>query len=152
MKWIFKSILFVWIAASIVIQFIPTARNQSELVPKADFLLANDVPKSIGKLLKVSCYDCHSNNTAYPWYNKIQPLAWFLENHIKKGKDDLNFSDWDEYSNRRKNSKLESIISQIEDDEMPPFSYTLIHTNAVLSNSEKEALIDYMKHIKDKSQ
>jgi|SRR5690554_282816 len=134
------------------IQFIPNERNQSDLVPKTDFLLVNNTPENIGNLLQVSCYDCHSNNTNYPWYNKVQPIAWFLEDHIKEGKKELNFSEWDAYSNRRKNSKLKSIISQIRDDEMPLFSYTLLHRDAVYSDSEKELIIEYITQIKESLQ
>jgi len=146
---ILKIIVLVLLVAFVGIQFIPTERNQSDLVPKTDFLVVNNTPEDIGKLLEVSCYDCHSNNTKYPWYNKIQPVAWFLEDHIKDGKKELNFSEWDEYSNRRKNSKLKSIISQIRDDEMPLFSYPLLHRDAVYSDSEKELVMEYMRKIKD---
>lgn len=146
---ILKIIVLVLLVAFVGIQFIPTERNQSDLVPKTDFLVVNNTPEDIGKLLEVSCYDCHSNNTKYPWYNKVQPVAWFLEDHIKDGKKELNFSEWDEYSNRRKNSKLKSIISQIRDDEMPLFSYTIMHRNAVFSDSEKELVMEYMRKIKD---
>ena len=145
---IVKVIVLILLVVFIGIQFIPTERNQSEIVPETDFLLVNNTPENIEKILQVSCYDCHSNNTEYPWYNKIQPVAWFLEDHIKEGKKELDFSEWDEYSNRRKNSKLKSIMSQIRDDEMPLFSYTLVHRDAVLSNSEKELVIDYMGQIK----
>lgn len=144
-----KIITLILLVFFVGIQFIPTERNQSDLVPRTDFLLVNNTPENIGNLLQVSCYDCHSNNTNYPWYNKVQPIAWFLENHIKEGKDELNFSEWDEYSNRRKNSKLKSIISQIEDDEMPLFLYTLFHWDAVYSDSEKEMVIEYMRNLKD---
>src|SRR5690554_2570623 len=143
-----KIIALILLVAFVGIQFIPTERNQSDLGPKTDFLTVNNTPDNIGKLLQVACYDCHSNNTAYPWYNKVQPIAWFLEDHIKEGKKELNFSEWDEYSNRRKNSKLKSIISQIRDDKMPLFSYTLLHRDAVYSDSEKEEVINYMKAIK----
>src|SRR5699024_10308874 len=146
---ILKIIVLVLLVAFVGIQFIPTDLNQSDLVPKTDFLVVNNTPEDIGKLLEVSCYDCHSNNTKYPWYNKIQPVAWFLEDHIKDGKKELNFSEWDEYSNRRKNSKLKSIISQIRDDEMPLFSYPLLHRDAVYSDSEKELVMEYMRKIKD---
>ena len=146
---IVKVIVLILLVVFIGIQFIPTERNQSEIVPETDFLLVNNTPKNIEKLLLVSCYDCHSNNTEYPWYNKIQPAAWFLEDHIKEGKKELNFSEWDDYSNRRKNSKLKSIISQIRDEEMPLFSYTLVHGDAVFSESEKELVIDYMMGIKN---
>src|SRR5690606_31039251 len=109
---ILRIILIILLVAFVGIQLVPTERNQSDLVPKTDFLLVNNTPENIGKLLQVSCYDCHSNNTKYPWYNKIQPAAWFLEDHIREGKKELNFSEWDAYSNRRKNSKLKSIMSQ----------------------------------------
>jgi hypothetical protein len=131
------------------IQLVPTERNQSDVVPKTDFIVANNPPKDISNLLKSSCYDCHSNNTDYPWYNKVQPVSWFLERHIKKGKSELNFNEWNDYSNRRKNSKLKSIINQIKDNEMPLSSYTLIHKDAILSKTEKTFLIDYMKKLKD---
>ena len=103
----------------------------------------------ISALLQESCYDCHSNNTEYPWYNKVQPVAWFLEDHIQEGKDELNFNEWAEYSDRRKNSKLRSIISQIEEDKMPLDSYTLIHKDAILSDEDKRVIIDYMTALKD---
>ncbi|GGK18567.1 heme-binding protein [Yeosuana aromativorans] len=144
-----KIIALVLLVVFVGIQFVKTPRNQSDVVPKTDFMLVNDVPKAIGNKLQISCYDCHSNNTAYPWYNKVQPVAWFLENHIKKGKSELNFSEWSNYSDRRKKSKLKSIISQIEDNEMPLSSYTLIHRDAILSESEKELVIGFMKQIKD---
>jgi len=112
-------------------------------------LLVNNTQENISALLQESCYDCHSNNTEYPWYNKVQPVAWFLEDHINEGKEELNFNEWDAYSNRRKNSKLKSIISQVKDDEMPLASYTLIHKDAKLSNSEKTLIIDYMKNLKE---
>lgn len=144
-----KIIALVLFVVFVGIQFIPTKLNQSDNIPSTDFILVNTVPKNIQKKLQLSCYDCHSNNTAYPWYNKVQPVAWFLENHIKKGKSELNFSEWSNYSDRRKKSKLKSIISQIEDNEMPLSSYTLIHRDAILSESEKELVIGFMKQIKD---
>lgn len=126
------------------IQFVPTKRNQSVVIPDTDFMVVNVVPQSIYNLLQTSCYDCHSNNTSYPWYNKVQPVAWILENHIEEGKAELNFSEWDNYSKRRKKSKLKSIISQIEDDKMPLTSYTLIHRDAVLSKEQKTEIIDWI--------
>ncbi|MGV8946302.1 MAG: heme-binding domain-containing protein [Lutibacter sp.] len=146
---IVKIIVLVLLLGFVGVQFVPTELNQSNVVPKTDFLLVNNPPENISALLQVSCYDCHSNNTDYPWYNKTQPVAWFLKNHVSDGKEELNFNDWDDYSDRRKNSKLKSIINQIKDDEMPLSAYTLIHRDAVLSKSEKTMVIDYMKKIKD---
>ena len=135
--------------ALIVIQFFPITLNESDTVPQSDFMVENQVPATIKNRLQVSCYDCHSNNTEYPWYNKVQPAAWYLEDHIQEGKDELNFNEWAEYSDRRKNSKLRSIISQIEEDKMPLDSYTLIHKDAILSDEDKRVIIDYMTALKD---
>ena len=144
-----KKIALVLLVAFVGIQFIPTERNQSDSVPSTDFMLVNNVPENIQKKLQVSCYDCHSNNTQYPWYNQVQPVAWFLEDHIKEGKAELNFNEWDSLSNRRKKSKLRSIIKQIESDEMPLYSYTLIHKDASFSEAEKQELIRWIEQLKD---
>ena len=149
---IFKIILGIVLFAFIVIQFLPSESNQSDLVPITDFILVNTVPESITQKLKTSCYDCHSNNTQYPWYNKIKPIAWLLEDHIKEGKAELNFSTWDKLSNRRKVSKLKSIINQIKDNEMPLFSYTIIHRDAIYSDEEKLVIIEYMTELNQKLQ
>ncbi len=146
---IVKIIALILLVGFVGIQFVPTDLNQSDTVPKTDFLLVNNTQENISALLQESCYNCHSNNTEYPWYNKVQPVAWFLEDHINEGKEELNFNEWDAYSNRRKNSKLKSIISQVKDDEMPLASYTLIHKDAKLSNSEKTLIIDYMRNLKE---
>ena len=135
--------------ALIVIQFFPITLNESDAVPQSDFMVENQVPATIKNRLQVSCYDCHSNNTDYPWYSKIQPAAWYLEDHIQAGKDELNFNEWDTYSSRRKNSKLRSIIKQIESGEMPMDSYTLIHRDAILSDEDKRMIIDYITALKD---
>jgi hypothetical protein len=146
---IVKIIVLVLLVVFVGIQFVPATRNQSDVVPKTDFMLINDVPKEIKKKLKISCYDCHSNSTAYPWYSKIQPGAWFMESHIKNGKEKLNFNEWADYSDRRKKSKLKSIISQVRDDEMPLNSYTLIHKDAKFNENEKQKLMDWLSSLRD---
>jgi hypothetical protein len=141
--------VFVLLLGFVGLQFFPTTLNQSDTIPKTDFMMETDVPKQVESLIKTSCYDCHSNNTQYPWYNKVQPVAWFMEDHVEHGKEELNFNEWDDYSDRRKNSKLKSIISQIEDDEMPLDSYTLIHKEAKLSKDEKKIVLDWVSNLKD---
>ncbi len=146
---IIKTIVIILLVVFVGLQFLPTERNQTNAGFATDFLVVNNTPENIGVLLQTSCYDCHSNNSEYPWYNKIQPVAWFLEDHIKEGKKELNFNEWEAYSDRRKSSKLKSIISQIEDDEMPLSSYMLVHRDAILSPLEKTLVIDYMKQLRD---
>ena len=146
---IYKAIGLILLIALVGIQFMPTTRNQRDMVPKTDFMVVNNVPTEVERIITTSCYDCHSNNTEYPWYNRVQPVAWFLEGHIKEGKEELNFNEWDTYSSRRKNSKLKSIISQIEDDEMPLSSYTIIHREAKLSKEEKKIVFEWVSNLKD---
>ena len=144
-----KVIVLLLLVVFIGLQFIPTKLNQSKNVLKTDFLLINNTPRIISTTLQKSCYDCHSNNTNYPWYNKIQPAAWFLESHVQQGKKELDFSKWAEYSNRRKKSKLKSIVSQIRDNKMPLSSYTFIHSDAKLSKEEKENITGFINKIID---
>ncbi len=131
------------------IQFIPTNRNLNKLVLQSDFTRLYDLPKVVENKIKVSCYDCHSNNTYYPWYNKIQPVAWFLESHINEAKEEFNFSEFGNYSTRKKKSKLKSLISQIKDDEMPLSSYAFMHKEAKLSVNEKEQILFWMNKLRD---
>lgn len=147
-----KIITLVLVVLFVGMQFIPTSRNQSNTVSKTDFMTLYEVPEKLKNKIQVSCYDCHSNNTNYPWYNKIQPVAWVLEGHIKEGKEELNLNEFGSYSVRRQKSKLKSIMSQIEDDKMPLSSYTLIHRDAKFSKSEKTHIIDWLSNLRDSLQ
>lgn len=144
-----KIILMILLVVFVGIQFIPTKRNQSNEVLSTDFIKIFNAPQNVQNILKASCYDCHSNNTQYPWYSKIQPGGWFMERHIKDGKKELNFSEFGDYSDRRKKSKLKSMISQIKEDEMPLWSYTLIHREAKLSEEDKLTLTDWLTNLRD---
>lgn len=128
----------------IAIQFIQPARNKSVQVLPAEFGNLYTVPDSVKPILQNACYDCHSNNTNYPWYTSIQPVGWIMAKHIKKGKEYLNFSEFGNYTNRRQISKLKSIINQIKDDEMPLSSYRIMHLNARLSTEEKKLITDWI--------
>jgi Haem-binding domain len=128
----------------VCIQFFRVDRNQSDEILSSDFTRVFDVPQNILRILKTSCYDCHSNNTGYPWYSSIQPGAWIMSNHIKEGKEELNFSEFGLYSARRKRNKLKSIASQLREDDMPLCSYTLLHEDAKLSEGQKKILIDWV--------
>ncbi len=131
------------------IQFIPTTRNESNTILTTDFVETFNPPLNLSSLLKTSCYDCHSNNTNYPWYNKVQPISWFLEGHINEAKEELNFSEFGDYSNRKKKSKLKSIMSQIKNDEMPLSSYIIMHQNARISERDKLDLEKWLTGLRD---
>lgn len=144
-----KKVLLILLVVLVGIQFIPTKRNQNQQVLESDISKTFTLPAEIQTIFKNSCYDCHSNNTNYPWYNKIQPVSWLLENHIKKGKKELNFSEFGSYSKRKQKNKLKSIKSQVIDDEMPMFTYTLIHTNAKLTKSDKKLIKNWANQLMD---
>ena len=150
-----KSLKFIGIVILVVlvgIQFFPIRANQSTEVPTTDFVVSHQAPENIGNILHTSCYNCHSNNTNYPWYSHVQPVGWFLQSHINKGKKELNFSEFGSYSVRRQKSKLKSMVNQVEKGEMPLSSYTLIHRDARLSQDQKKALVNYIDSILDSLQ
>ena len=144
-----KKILSGLLIVFVTIQFIQPVRNKTDKVLPTDIQKIVTVPDNVLAVLKNSCYDCHSNNTRYPWYSFIQPGAWWMASHIRKGKADLNFSEFGVYSNRKQQSKLQAIANSIKDETMPISSYTLLHTNAVLSPDDKAVLLDWVKTTKD---
>jgi len=127
----------------IIIQFIQPAHNTSEQVLATDISKTISISDSVKAILKISCCDCHSNNTIYPWYSNVQPVGWLMANHIKKGKVELNFSEFGGYSPRRQLSKLNGIANSIKDDIMPLKSYKIMHKSAQLSTDEKSLLINW---------
>ncbi len=133
------------VAIVLVIQVIPVERNVSTVPPGQSFEKTEKVPANVAAILKVSCYDCHSNNTRYPWYSELQPGAYFMAQHIKEGKEELNFDEFNNYSKRRKKAKIKSIISQIEKEEMPLKSYLLLHPDAGLTPNKKKVLLQFFQ-------
>jgi len=146
---IIKMILLVLLIIVVGIQFIRPVRNESEQVLLTDITMTFNMPDSVLDALKISCYNCHSSNTIYPFYANFQPVAWMLNNHVKNGKDKLNFSDFGAYSRRRQLSKLKSMVSQIQDDKMPLPSYTLFHKDAALTEKNKLSIINWANKTTD---
>ena len=138
-----KKILLAILLVFIAMQFIRPAKNSSNAVQSSDMVTNFNVPSNVADILKTSCYDCHSNNTRYPWYAQIQPAGWLLAKHIKDGKEELNFNEFTSYSQRRQFSKLKSVQNSIKDGSMPISSYTSIHSDAKLSADSKALLIDW---------
>ncbi len=144
----FRNVGIFLLFVLLCIQFIHPTKNSSD-DKKADISATLPVPESIQQILKTSCYDCHSNYTDYPWYSKIQPVDWWLNDHINEGKRELNFSTFSAYRLFRQYHKLESIIEELKDDEMPLSSYLIIHGNAKLSASQKTELTSWAESLCD---
>ena len=128
----------------VVIQFFHPQKNISNSVSANKIVTTTEVEI----ILKTSCNDCHSNYTIYPWYNNIQPVAWWLGHHIDEAKEKLNFGEFATYSLRRQYHKLEETEEMINENEMPLSSYTFIHRNAILSAQQKQVLIDWTKNLR----
>ena len=140
-----KIIAIVALAALVGIQFLPAKRNQSDIVPASDFIASYNTPKEVENILRTSCYDCHSNNTAYPWYNNVAPFSYWIADHVKEGKEHLNFSKWDTYSIDKKDRLLEEIEEVVVNGEMPLNVYTYLHDDAELSESEVDDIVEWAK-------
>jgi hypothetical protein len=144
-----KKILLVLLVLFLLIQLIPRpAKNVSGGLSAQDISTRYTVPPSIDSILKESCNDCHSNNTYYPWYSAIQPLAWWLGDHIQEGKKGINFSEFTGYSLPKQYHKLEEVEEMIESGEMPLKSYSLIHTKSKLNKQQKTALVNWSKAVR----
>ena len=132
----------------IIIQFFQPDKNNNDVLAKDDITTMVSIPDTVQQLMKAACYDCHSNNTKYPWYTDIQPIGWWMENHVEDGKRHLNFNEFaaipprnGKTTRERQLKKLEEVKKTIEEGEMPLSSYTLIHKEARLNKEQKQMII-----------
>lgn len=132
------------------IQFIRPKENLGATGGPNDLSARRDVPDDVRKLLADACYDCHSNHTRYPWYASVQPVAWWLDHHVREGKHELNFSEFGTYSARRAAHKFAAIVKKVSRDDMPLGSYTWMHPAARLTPGEKKKLVDWAQAFHDK--
>lgn len=144
-----KKILVILLVAFILIQFFPIDKNNPAPTPQMDFLTIKNTPESTAKLIRTGCYDCHSNESKYPWYSNFQPVAWFLKDHIDEGRKELNFSTFATYEPKRQAHKLFEAIEMVEKDEMPLDSYTIIHSEAKYTEAQKQEVLQYFKKIEN---
>jgi hypothetical protein len=141
-----KKILLALIILLVIIQFIRPAKNISqEVIAENDVSNVHAIPENVHQVLIKKCYDCHSNNTNYPWYTNIQPVGWWLAHHVDEGKDELNFSEFRSYDSERANHKLEEVGEVTADGSMPLSSYTLIHQDTKITAEDRAAIHAWLK-------
>lgn len=138
---ILKYFLIIALAAFIIIQFIRPNKNEGGYESVMAFENETKPSVQVATILKEQCYDCHSNQTQYPWYSEITPASYWLADHIKDGKKHFNVSAWSEYSVKKKDHKLEELIEMVEEGEMPLDSYTWIHGK--LEDDDKKLLLQW---------
>jgi Haem-binding domain len=135
-----RIILVVLLVLLIIIQFFRPAENIAVGIAVNDISSKYTVPPDVDHLLKVACYDCHSNNTRYPWYWKIQPVTWFMNGHIEDAKRGLNFSAFTSHTIGQQYRAFNGISKEVKKGDMPLSSYTYIHKDAILSDQDKLAI------------
>jgi len=146
-KKIFLGLALLFVA----IQFLRPAKNLSATpAGKDDLVVRYSPPAEVGRLLQISCYDCHSNHTRYPWYAEIQPVGWWLASHVDDGKANLNFSEFGAYTAKKQAKKLGAIYDQVTDHTMPLKSYTWIHRDAKLTDAQIATVCDWAEALQEK--
>lgn len=135
-----KKIIVILVAVLIVIQFIPASLPEVTLNNPDDLLKTANVPENIAQKLRASCYDCHSNETVYPWYSYVAPVSFLVSRDTREGRKKLNFSNWNQLSRVKKAKFLDEINDELSEGEMPMKIYTIIHRDASLSDEENTAL------------
>ncbi len=134
-------LLFVFVVA----QFFGPEKNEGDISSITSFIEETNPPENVHIILKETCFDCHSNVTRYPWYSNITPINYWMADHVRVGKGDLNFSEWKSYSLRKKAHKMKEIYEEVEQDKMPLDSYRWTHSEANLSEDEVKLVVDWAK-------
>jgi len=143
-----KKILLGLLVVFIAIQFIRQSKNLGASPGPADLFARHPAPAEVKQLLQTACYDCHSNTTRYPWYAEVQPVGWLLADHIKEGKQHLNFSEFDQLTLKRAGHKLEQCADEVTEGGMPLPSYRLIHREARLTDTQRKLLVDWFDSVR----
>jgi hypothetical protein len=136
----------------VLLQFVRPNKNVSEGKQANHIANKYAVPAEVETILQKACYDCHSNNTRYPWYVNIQPVGLWMGRHVDEGKGEMNFDEFLTYSPKKAKHKMEECIDMIKEGEMPLGSYTWIHKDAVLTAEEKSTLTSWAQHTMEQIQ
>ncbi len=140
-----KYIFFTIIVILIVCQFFPIDKTNPEVDSTKDFLTMENPPTEVKQLIKTACYDCHSNETQYPWYTNVAPISWWIKKHIDNGRKKLNYSNWGDYEADKKQHKLKESAEEIHEKQMPLLSYFVMHPEAKLDDTQRQMIVDWIK-------
>jgi uncharacterized membrane protein len=141
-----RKVILGILAALVLIQFIRPAKNVSdELITADDISKKYTIPENVHQVLISKCYDCHSNTTVYPWYNNIQPVGWWMSSHVTEGKEELNFSVFKTYPEKKANHKMEELSEAINEGWMPLDSYLWIHHSASVTEEDRAIINAWIK-------
>ena len=145
-----KKILLGLALVFVALQFHRPEKNVQAATPKTDFLVLHPAPPEVKRMLEVGCYDCHSNQTRYPFYAEIMPLGWWLDQHVRDGKAELNLSTFGALPAKTQGTRVEEMIDVIADRSMPLKSYTLTHRDAIFTDEQIKLITDYLDAVREK--
>jgi hypothetical protein len=146
---ILRTIGLTLLGALLAIQLFRPEKNQLPVTAELQLSSRYTIPASVNSILQKACVDCHSNTTRYPWYASVQPIAWWLDEHIKDGKKHLNFDEYTHRSLRYQYHKMEETIEMVKEEEMPLPSYTWTHSEARLTQEERVAITQWAQSVMD---
>lgn len=144
-KKLIKNALLAILIVFLLAQFFGPQINDGDLASVEGFFADTNPPEDVKLILKNACLDCHSNHTRYPWYNTITPVNYWLADHIRHGKGDFNVSKWNDYSDKKKDHKLEELAEEVQGRHMPLPSYTWTHSDAKLTDAQIEAVTAWVQ-------
>ncbi|MFD2824069.1 heme-binding domain-containing protein [Lacinutrix iliipiscaria] len=147
---IIKKILWLLLLVFVIAQFFGPEKNEGDIATIDAFLAETNPPEDVKLILKESCYDCHSDVTRYPWYSYITPVNYWMADHVKHGSKHFNVSNWENNSVKRKDHKFEELIELVSDKEMPLPSYTWMHSEANLTEAQREAVLSWAEEVRFK--
>lgn len=131
-------------------QFFGIDKTNPETHKELSFAAVENSPDDVTKILERACYDCHSNNTKWPWYSSVAPVSWVVEDHVEEAREELNFSNWKNYSEDKKHHKLDEMIEEVGEGEMPLKGYVVWHDEALISPQDTAVLFSYVRGIMKK--
>ncbi len=143
-----RKIALALLVVFIAMQFYRPEKNISEGDVVAAFEAETMPNAAVKTILRQNCYDCHSNNTAYPWYAEVVPISYMIADHVEEGKEHFNVSDWAQWEVKKKDHKLDELIEEVEEGHMPESSYTWLHGS--MSDADVETLISWAKEARTK--
>ena len=127
----------------LAMQMVTCSRTNPAIVAQAP------VSPEVSGLLRKACFDCHSNESVWPWYSRVAPVSWLVWSDVTEGRDHLNFSEWpSEPAKQRKH--LKRIRDEIQGGDMPLWFYLPLHSAARLSSAEKRTIVDWTKQTESK--
>lgn len=145
-----KSLKFIFgglLALFIILQFMPNQLPENAASTPTDIIASGTVDAAVGDILRTACYDCHSNQSRYPWYAHVAPVSWLVAHDVAEGREELNFSTWTTYETRRKQRKTEEIAEEVEEGHMPLPIYTTLHADARLTPEQQQQLLAWARKL-----